>query len=173
MVVLTLFPAYYLLLFGLQQGRATTRAWLVGTAMCMALEILIYDIMVILFLFIVFLYTVIFLTAFDNSWYIQGSYSLSGFLLIIVAMVLMQPSQTHTQIWHAPPSSGRVLMQPRQTRTRSVTAELSDGLATLICDSHSLYGSPLVATFLNPTTRGSPAGADAADPHPAVHPTPA
>ena len=52
MVVLTLFPAYYLLLFGLQQGRATTRAWLVGTAMCMALEILIYDIMVILFLFI-------------------------------------------------------------------------------------------------------------------------
>jgi uncharacterized membrane protein YsdA (DUF1294 family) len=38
MVVLTLFPALYLLLFGIQQGKAMTKAWWVSTMTAFALE---------------------------------------------------------------------------------------------------------------------------------------
>jgi hypothetical protein len=43
MVVLTLFPALYLLLFGVQQGKAMTKAWWVSTMAAFALQAIFYE----------------------------------------------------------------------------------------------------------------------------------
>lgn len=51
-IILTLFPMYYLIMFGAQQERHATRAWLVSTVICMALEGLIYDPLVIIVMYI-------------------------------------------------------------------------------------------------------------------------
>ena len=42
-IVLTLFPAMYLLLFGVQQGREVTRLWLIGFLLCLALELVVTE----------------------------------------------------------------------------------------------------------------------------------
>ena len=42
-LLLVLLPMYYLLLFGFQQGKKTTRAWFIGMVICWLLSALIYE----------------------------------------------------------------------------------------------------------------------------------
>ena len=42
-IVLTLFPAMYLLLFGVQQGREVTRLWLIGFLFCLTISLVIVE----------------------------------------------------------------------------------------------------------------------------------